>query len=191
MKSLGVFDFVSVDGFFAGPHGEIDWFKAISHDEQYERFMHQQSKSGSTLMFGRTTYEMMKSYWPTPDAIKNDPHMAAVMNNSPKVVFSKTLKTVEEGQNWKNVTLSRQIRHDAILELKRKSGITVLGSGSIVQQLANLGLIDEYQLVVVPLVLGSGKRLFEDVKKIDLRLEDSRAFANGIVVMTYTSRPKR
>jgi dihydrofolate reductase len=178
---------VSVDGFFAGPHGEIDWFKAISRDEEYERFTHQQSKSESTLMFGRTTYEMMKSYWPTPDAIKNDPQMAAVMNNSPKIVFSKTLKTVEEGPNWENVTLVRQIRRDAILEWKRKSDITILGSGSIVQQLANLGLIDEYQLVVVPLVLGSGKRLFQDVKKIDLHLQDSRAFANGIVVVKYTS----
>ncbi len=186
MKSLGVFNHITVDGFYAGPHGEIDWFKAISRDDEYERFTHQESQSGSILMFGRTSYEMMKSYWPTPGAIKNDPHMAGVMNNSPKIVFSKTLKTVEEGPNWKNVTLSREIQRDAILELKKKSDITVLGSGSVVQQLANLGLIDHYQLVVVPLLLGSGKRLFQDVKRADLRLEDSRAFRNGIVVLNYT-----
>ena len=185
MKSLGVFNHITVDGFYAGPHGEIDWFKAISKDDEYERFTHQQSQGGSTLIFGKTTYEMMRSYWPTPDAIKNDPHMAGVMNNSPKIVFSKTLKTVEDGPHWRNVTLSHEIRRDAILELKRKSDITVLGSGSVIQHLANLGLIDHYQLVVVPLVLGSGKRLFQDVKRAGLRLEDSRAFRNGIVVLNY------
>src|ERR1700720_2868267 len=140
MKSLGVFDFVSVDGFFAGPHGEIDWFKAISHDEEYERFMHQQSKSESTLIFGRTTYEMMKSFWPTPDAIKSDPAMAKSVNHSPKLVFSKTLKSVEEGPDWKSITLSADIKSEKIKQMKAEKGdgFTILGSGSIIQQFANL-----------------------------------------------------
>ena len=132
-------------------------------------------------MFGRTTYEMMKSYWPTPEAIKSDPQMADVMNNNPKIVFSRTLTRLD----WKNIKLLREIGRDAILDLKKKSDITVLGSGTIVQQLANLGLVDEYHLVVVPLVLGSGKRLFEGVKRANLELRDARPFANGVVVLKY------
>jgi dihydrofolate reductase len=107
-------------------------------------------------MFGHTTYEIMKSYWPTPDAIKNDPGMAEVVNNSPKIVFSKTLESVKEGP-----------------------------SGTIVKQLANLGLIDEYSLVVVPVILGAGKPLFKDVKKTNLKLLEARSFKNGVVLLNY------
>lgn len=100
MRKISVFDHVTVDGFFAGPHGEIDWFKVIKKDDEWDKHTHEQSKSGSTLMFGHTTYEMMKSYWPTPDAIKNEPGMAAVVNNNPKIVFSKMLKALK-GSGWK------------------------------------------------------------------------------------------
>lgn len=188
MKTLGVFNHVTVDGHFAGPNGEIDWFKSIGKDDEFEAFTHQQSSGGSTLLFGRTTYEMMKSFWPTEEGRKADPQMAKVMNDSPKVVVSKSLQEVEEGPHWKNVTLLRELDRDRILELKKKSDITILGSGMIVQQLANLGLIDSYQLVVVPLVLGNGKRLFENVNQTDLKLADSRSFKNGLVVMQYEPR---
>jgi dihydrofolate reductase len=117
-----------------------------------------------------------------------DPQMAEVLNDSPKVVVSKSLQDVQEGPHWKNVTLLRGLDRDEILELKKKSDITILGSGTIVQQLANLGLIDSYQLVVVPLVLGNGKRLFQDVNQTDLKLADSRSFKNGLVVMQYEPR---
>src|SRR2546422_9314236 len=103
MKKISVFDHVSIDGFFAGPNGEIDWFKSIEKDDDFEAFTHESAKSESTLVFGRTTYEMMKGFWPTPEAIKMDPDMAKVMDESPKIVFSKTLQRVEEGPNWKNI----------------------------------------------------------------------------------------
>jgi len=184
--SISVFNHITIDGFFAGPKGEIDWFKTIQKDDEYDAFTHQQSKSGATLVFGRTTYEMMKSYWPTPEAIKADPEMAEVMDNSPKVVFSKTLERVEEGPNWKNVRLLREIDRDEIANLKKQGDVVILGSGSIVQQFADLGLIDQYQLVVVPIVLGEGKQLFKDVRKKELHLGNSRAFRNGVVVLEYT-----
>lgn len=187
MGTISVFDHVTVDGFFAGPNGEIDWFKAIKQDDDYDAYTHDQSSSGNTLVFGRTTYEMMKSFWPTPDAIKMDPEMARVMNESPKIVFSRTLESVEEGPNWKNITLIHEIDRDAVLALKEKGDLTILGSGTIVQQFANLGLIDQFQLAVVPVVLGSGKRLFEDVRETTMKLEDSRSFGNGLVVVTYTT----
>jgi dihydrofolate reductase len=185
MRKIGVFNHVTVDGFFAGPNGEIDWFKVIKEDDEWEKYTHGQAKSGSTLMFGHTTYEMMKSYWPTPDAIKNDPGMAEVVNSSPKIVFSKALESVEEGPNWKNIKILHGIRSEEILKLKEKEDITIMGSGTIVQQLANLGLIDEYSLVVVPLILGVGKPLFKDVKKSDLKLRESKTFKNGIVLLRY------
>jgi len=188
MTKISVFDHVTVDGFFAGPNGEIDWFKSIEKDDEFEAFTHQSAQSGSTLVFGRTTYEMMKSFWPTPEAIKMDPGMARVMDESPKIVFSKTLKSVEEGPNWKNITLVRDIDRAAILELREKSDVTVLGSGSIVQQFANLGLIDDYTLVVVPLVLGEGKPLFLGVRKTSLKLELSKSFKNGVIVNRYKAR---
>ncbi len=129
----------------------------------------------------------MKSYWPTPDAIKNNPSMAEVMNNSPKIVFSKTLQSVEEGPHWKNITLFHEIKPEEVVKMKEQDGqdFTILGSGTIVQQFANLGLIDEYQLVVYPVILGAGKNLFNDVKKMNLQLVSSRAFKNGIVWLRY------
>ncbi|VVB94657.1 Uncharacterised protein [uncultured archaeon] len=186
MRKISVFDHVTVDGNFSGPHGEIDWFKVIKKDDEWEKYTHGKAKSGrGTLMFGHTTYEMMKSYWPTPDAIKNDPDMAKVVNNSPKIVFSKTLKSVEEGPDWKNIRILNEIRPEEILKLKEKEDITIMGSGSIVQQLANLGLIDEYSLVVVPIILGAGKPLFKDVKKTSMKLLEARSFKNGIVLLRY------
>jgi dihydrofolate reductase len=189
MSNLNVFIHVTVDGFFAGPHGEIDWFKSIEKDAEYDAFTHEQAKSGGALLFGRTTYEMMKSYWPTADASKSDPDMAEVMRNSRKIVISKTLDKVEEGPNWKNITLLHQITPKEIEELKERErkDITILGSGSIVQQLANLQLIDNYGLVVVPNILGTGKYLFKDVHKTALKLLLARPFKNGITFLAYGS----
>jgi dihydrofolate reductase len=129
----------------------------------------------------------MKSYWPTAGAIENDPGMAEVMNNIPKIVFSKTLQRVAEGPYWKNIALFHEIEPEEIVKLKEQEGkgITILGNGTIVQQLANFGLIDEYQLLVVPVVLGVGKSLFKDVKKMNLKLLDARTFRNGIVLLRY------
>lgn len=185
MGKINTFTFISVDGFFAGPNGEIDWFKAIGKDEEFDAYTHSQATSEGSLIFGRTTYEMMKSYWPTPEAIKADPGMAKAVDESAKIVFSKTLKSVEEGQHWKKIRLFREINPEEVKKLKKESDMTILGSGSVVQQLANLGLIDNYTLAVVPMVLGAGKPLFKGVKKTDLKLIEVRAFKNGVVLLRY------
>jgi dihydrofolate reductase len=185
MSTISVFNHVTIDGFYAGPNGEIDWFKDVPSDSAFDAHTHRQSQGASTLLFGRTTYEMMQSFWPTPAAMESDPHIARVMIESPKVVFSRTLKSVEEGPNWKNVTLRRSIERDEILDLKTRGDVTILGSGSIVQQLANLGLIDEYQLMLVPIVLGAGRNLFDGVDTTSMTLESSRSFGNGIVELRY------
>jgi dihydrofolate reductase len=194
MRKISVFIHVSLDGFFAGPNDEIDWFKIIKKDPEWEKHTYRESHSGSTLLFGRRTYKMMKSYWPTAAGIQSDPHMAKVMNESPKIVVSKTLNGVEEHEeNWKNVTIIRDLNHDTITKLKEGGGggggtgaITILGSGSIIQQLASMGFIDEYELVVVPIILGDGKYLFKDVKMTEMNLvESSRSFQNGLVSLRY------
>lgn len=187
MGKITVFNYVTLDGFYAGPNGEIDWFKDIKKDKKFEKYTHKQSQSGNTLLFGRTTYEMMKSYWPTADARKNDRDMAKVMNNSPKIVFSKTLSSVQEEAHWKNIRLFHEIDKKEITQMKKleNTDFTLLGSGTVVQQFANRGLIDQYALVVVPVILGAGKPLFMDVKKMNLQLLDARAFKNGIAFLIY------
>ena len=185
MHSIGVFNHVTLDGCYAGPHGEIDWFKSIKKDPALDKYLQGESQGGSSLMMGRTTYEMMKGFWPTPEAIKMDPKMAKVMDHSPKIVFSKSLKKVEEGPNWKNIKLVHDIDRKQILKMKEKDDFTILGSGSIVQQLANLGLIDTYQLLVVPIVLGAGKSLFKDVRTTNLKLIEEKSFKNGLVAVRY------
>ncbi len=185
MKKVSVFNHVTVDGFFAGPNGEIDWFQTV-HDDEWNRYAQEHADlSHDTLMFGHTTYTMMKSWWPTPAAMRADPHMADVMNNTPKIVFSKRLKSPKDEPNWKNVRVFHHIDLAELRTLKRKENITILGSGTIVRQLANLGLIDEYSLIVVPIILGEGKPLFKSVDKATLRLVEERAFRNGIVLLRY------
>ncbi len=187
MRNIKTFTFVSADGFYAGPKGEIDWFKVIEKDDEYDAFTQEGSRSKSILMFGHTTYEMMKSYWPTPEAMKNDRDMAEVVNYSRKIVFSRSLSDVQEEPQWKNITLFREIMPEEILDLKQRAStdITILGSGLIIQQLANLGLIDEYRLVILPVILGAGRYLFNNLKKTNLKLLESRSFKNGILSPLY------
>ncbi|ACL16738.1 dihydrofolate reductase family protein [Methanosphaerula palustris] len=185
MGNLNAFTIVSVDGYFAGPNGEIDWFKDEHSDEEKE-FSAESSKKADLLIFGRTTYEMMKSYWPTTVAIKADPVTAGMMNRTPKIVFSKTMDPEKDGPVWKNVRVIHEIRPEEVLSLKKQGSITILGSGTIVQQLTTLGLIDEYQLMVVPVILGSGKYLFRDVNRMNLTLTGTRVFQkSGRVLLTY------
>ena len=188
MGSIRVFNHVSVDGYFSGPAGEMDWFQSI-HDREWKRFSEENAGSAPvTLMFGHTTYEIMKSFWPTPLAMQSDPKMTAILRTSPKIVFSKTLKTPKDEETWKNVRVFRSINPREIEELRDREDIVILGSGTVVQQLTNLGLIDEYMLVVVPVVLGKGRPLFKDVHRKNLELVDVRHFKSGIVLLTYRAR---
>jgi dihydrofolate reductase len=185
MRKMSAFTNVSVDGYFAGPNGEIDWFKGS--DDEEKAFTHEAAKPSATLIFGHTTYEMMAGYWPTPEADRNDPVIAGVMNSARKIVFSKTMKTVKDGPVWKNVRVLHDINPEEIVRIKEQPGgdMVILGSGLIVQQLSNLGLIDEYQLMVHPVVLGAGKYLFNRVNKMNLKLLDTRIFRSGKVFLTY------
>ena len=188
MRKIIVYNLVTVDGYFAGPNGEIDWH---NYDEEMSAHSTEQMKTLGTLIFGETTYELMAGYWPTPEGIKSEPVVAEILNTIPKIVFSKTMQDVKDGPVWKNVRVFHEINSEEIIKLKKQEGkdIAIFGSGTIVQQLTNLGLIDEYRLVVNPLILGSGKLLFKDINnKINLELLSTKTFKNGNVLLTYSSK---
>ena len=181
MRKLIAFDFVTLNGYYKGPKGDISWHR---HGAEENGYAAEKLKSGGTLLFGRVTYEMMASYWPTPIAIKNDPVVAEGMNNADKIVFSRTLKKVE----WNNTRLVKENIAEEIKKMKRMAGkdMTLLGSGSILTQFAEQGLIDEYQIMVDPVVLGDGTPLFKDIKhKLDLKLTTTTTFKSGVVLLCY------
>ena len=184
MSSLSVFNNVSLDGYFTDRNGSMQWAYQAENDKEWTDFVSQNASSGGILLFGRVTYQMMESYWPTPEAKKNNPTVAENMNRMPKFVFSKTLKSV----SWENTTLLNGNPVQQVREIKGKSSenITILGSGNLVSQLAGRGLIDEYQFVVNSVVLGAGRTLFEGItESFRLKLRDSRAFKNGNVLLSY------
>jgi dihydrofolate reductase len=182
MGRISTYMQVSLDGYFAGPNGEIDWFKN-NPDPEFEKFSLDRAQGESTLVFGRTTYEMMSSQWPTDEAHEDSPGMADVMAKSPKIVFSKSMREVEEGPRWQNVELRHGIDADALRADPRD--FTTLGSGSIVKQFTRLGLIDEYSFVVNPVILGEGKNAFAGVDTEEFHLAESNSFKNGLVWLTY------
>lgn len=179
MRKIIVSNYVTVDGFFAGPGGEIDWFVWDDETAQYGKGL---IGTIDTILFGRVTYELMAGYWPT--ATTDDPFITERMNNLAKIVFSRTL----EKADWNNTKLVREIDGEEIRKMKEQPGkdMAIYGSGTIVQSLTNLGLIDEYHLFVNPIVLSSGKPMFRNVKeKVPLKLVNSRVFKNGVVVLVY------
>jgi len=185
MRKVIVFNLVSVDGFFAGPNGEIDWHRV---DDEFNRFAVEQMQTFGTILFGRTTYKLFESFWPgalrDPKTSKEDLEIARNIDDIEKIVFSKTLDKVE----WRNSRLFSEINVEEVEKLKQQSGrdMVIFGSGTIVQAMTNLGLIDEYRLMVNPVVLGKGKQLFKDIKdKLDLKLLETRTFGNGNVLLYY------
>jgi dihydrofolate reductase len=186
MRKLVAFHQVTLDGYFFGPNGDISWAHKGSEDGEWNAFVAGNAQGGGLLIFGRVTYELMASYWPTPQAFANDPVVARQMNDLPKVVFSRTLGSAR----WSNTKLVRGDMAAAIRTAKAESGkqMAILGSGSIVSQLAQDGLIDEYQIVVNPVVLGSGRTLFDGIRgQLTLRLTKTRTFGNGKVLLCYKS----
>jgi dihydrofolate reductase len=184
MRKLIVFNNVTLDGYFAGKNGDISWAHSAASDPEWNQFVADNAKGGGPLLLGRITYELMLSYWPTAQAMKNDPEIAESMNSLPKVVFSRTLDTA----SWRNTKLVKGDLAAEVRKMKNEPGkdLTVLGSGSIVSQLARDGLVDEYNIVVHPIVLGEGKTMFEGIKqKLPLKMTKSRTFRNGNVLLRY------
>lgn len=180
-RKIIVFESVSLDNFIADSEGAIDW---AMRDQEISDFTTNGDSVIDTFLFGRKTYDMMASYWPTSQAKAAQPKYAKVLNSAPKIVFSKTLDKAD----WANTKVMKDIKKEDIEKMKQQEGqdMMIFGSGSIVNQLAALGLIDEYQLLVNPVILGKGKPLFADLKnRINLKLVKTKQFSNGVTFLQY------
>jgi dihydrofolate reductase len=181
MRRVTIFNMVTLDGYFEGPNHGIDWHNV---DGEFNEFAIDQLNSAGGLVFGRVTYQLMASYWPTPDALKDDPAVANLMNQVPKIVFSRTLDKAE----WSNTTLVKGDAGQEIAKLKQQPGndLYVFGSANLTSTLMRLGLIDEYRVIVNPIVLGRGTPMFQNVQTpFKLKLVNARTFHSGNILLYY------
>ena len=179
MRKVIAWELVSLDGVMESPE---EWAFSYSNDEMEEENASGMAASDA-LLLGRVTYEELAAYWPYQNSA--DQPFTDYLNNTPKYVVSTTL---EEPLEWQNSTLIKGNVAEEIIELKQQPGkdITILGSGTLIQSLLRDGLLDELTLVVHPIVVGSGKRLFEDRgDQKALKLVDSKIFSTGVVYLTY------
>jgi dihydrofolate reductase len=184
MRNLIVCNSMSIDGFISDPNGDMRWAHEGSDDAEFRAFTAGNAKGGGELVLGRVTYDMMVGFWPTPEAHTAMPDVAKGMNDSPKVVFSRSM----DRATWNNTRLFKSDVEGTIRGLKREEGpgLVVLGSASIVRELAQADLVDEYHLVVCPVILGDGKSMFAGVNPLrSLRLARSRTFPNGKTLLVY------
>jgi dihydrofolate reductase len=177
---------VTLDGYFEGPNGEIDWHNA--DNQEFNDFAIEQMGPVDTLVFGRKTYQMMASYWPTETAIQSDPIVADLMNRLSKVVFSRTLEIAD----WNNTRLLSENAAQEIRRLKSQAGkdLAIFGSASLISTIMNE--IDEHRVMINPVLLGQGTPLFGNTGgKVRLKLVDSRTFDSGNVLLTYQPAKER
>lgn len=179
---------VSLDGFIETPNRGIDW---VIVDEELHTFFNDQAREMGTFLYGRRMYEIMVDYWPTadtkPSSFPYEVEFARIWKNMPKIVFSKTLDKVE----W-NSRLVRDNIAEEITKLKAQPGKDLsLGGPTIASTFMQLGLIDEYQLFMNPVVLGGGTPFFPTLHNpINLRLIETRAFGSGVVYLRYQTDGK-
>jgi dihydrofolate reductase len=185
MRKVISFMHVSLDGFTTGPNGELEW--AIV-DEELNPYVDNLFKSVDTALYGRVTYQLMESYWPTvltdPNAPPRDLKHARWVENVAKIVFSKTLSHVE----WKNTRLVKDQIAEEIAARKHEPGLDLMifGSPRLTHTFMHLGLIDEYRLFLNPIVLGGGIPLFQGVSDwTRLNLVEATTFRAGVVGLHY------
>ena len=178
---------VSLDGFVEGPNGEMDW---LAHDDdEYWQDLFELLESVDTFLLGRVTYPDYAAYWgavlTNPDSSKNQVRYARIAERTPHLVFSRTLKKV----NANNTRIISGDLEGEVLDLKNQHGkdMVVWGGASLASAFVELGLVDEYQFALNPVVLGGGKALFKDVRRRRrLKLAGVRTLRSGVVLVRYT-----
>jgi dihydrofolate reductase len=172
---------VTLNGYYEGPNQEIDWHNV---DEEFNEYALDLLNTVDTLLFGRVTYQLMADYWPSASAGRDDPIVAGKMNEAIKIVFSKTLPAVE----WNNSRLVKDDIAQEISTLKQQPGkdMAVFGSSDLAVTLITLGLIDEYRIIVNPVILGDGKPLFKGLPgQVKLKFIKAQTFRSGNVALYY------
>jgi dihydrofolate reductase len=181
MGQLSVFNFTTINGFYKGPGSDISWHHHGGEESEYSA---DALSADNILLFGRVTYDMMAGFWPTPMAAESAPAVAEGMNKAEKIVFSNTIQKAD----WNNTRVMSGNIIEQLRRMKQTSAkdMTILGSGSILTQFAEAGLIDTYQLMIDPVAIGSGIPIFNNIKQnIDLELISSKVFKSGTVLLTY------
>jgi dihydrofolate reductase len=182
MNKITSFTFITLNGFFKGPNEDTSWHP---HGGEAGEYANQASDVDNILLFGRKTYEMMESFWPSPMASQLFPIVAENMNKAQKLVCSNTLEKAE----WQNTSILKGDIVEQIKQLKAKSKkpITILGSGSLLAQLSDANLIDEYMIMLDPIALVKGVSIFEGIQSdLQLELVSSRVFdKDGIILLNY------
>jgi dihydrofolate reductase len=177
MRRVIVSNVASLDGFFETPDKKLDW---VVTDAEFFDYAAAMLRAADTLLFGRATYEHMANYWPTAPADE----IADQMNSLPKIVFSRTLQNVE----WNNSRLAEKCPPEEVSQLKKQPGrdIVVLGSATVASSLLQAGLVDEYRVILQPVLIGKGNSLFKDfTETMQLELMGATAFGSGVVLLSY------
>ncbi|NML21158.1 dihydrofolate reductase [Pseudoflavitalea sp. G-6-1-2] len=181
MRKLKVFNFLTLNGYYKGPDDDISW---NNHDHEENEHAKKGLYADNILLFGRVTYEMMAGFWPTSQALQQMPEIAKGMNSAEKIVFSSTLKNPQ----WEHTSVIGKDIVSAIRAMKQSAGkdLTILGSGSIISQFADAELIDEFELMINPVALGSGTSFLHNIKNtLSLQLITTRVLKNGCIVLNY------
>src|SRR5581483_4624060 len=147
MRKIFLFMMVSLDGYFEGPEHDLSWHVV---DAEFNNFAIKQLQETDTILFGRRTYQLMESFWPSKEGLKEDPEVARLMNETPKVVVSKSLDKVIETEQWKNIFLIKENAQEEIRKLKNEKGgdIIVLASSNLCISLLEWGLLDEVRIMI-------------------------------------------
>jgi dihydrofolate reductase len=181
---------ITLDGFMAGEHGELDWHFAHWNSEQMENAL-DQLRGIDTILLGRVAYESMALHWPQAERKNHvtaaDREYAQTMNRVQKIVFSKTLRK----PSWNNTVLMNEIDRENIQKLKMLPGkdMIIWGGVSLASAFIDRNLFDEYRISIAPIVIGKGMSISKDITRgLRLRLLSTQIFSNGVVTMTYRNR---
>lgn len=182
MQKLIVFNNLSIDGMFCDSRGSLDWAK--HHDEELTEYVQETRGEIAAYLFGRSTFEMFASFWPTPAGRSANPYFAELLTKGKKVVFSRRLKSA----TWANTVILPEADVATLADLKSSAqgDLLIFGSGTLVQSLTEKRLIDEYQLLVNPVAVGSGRSMFGPLAaRLELSLVEAKPFTNGTVLLRY------
>ena len=184
MRKVISFTHMSLDGYIAGPNGEMDW---IVYNDELAADAGELSRQADSALYGRVTYQMMEGYWPTipanPDATPHEREHAAWIEQVHKIVFSRTLDEV----TWNNTTLIQENIGAELRKIKERPGgnMLIFGSPRLTHSLAELGLIDEYRVNISPVAIGQGAPLFQGKQATKLKLLEANPFECGVMAMRY------
>lgn len=181
MRKLSSFNFITLNGYYKGLNDDISWH---DHSQEGRDFSEENLKPRHALLFGRRTFEMMRAFWCSDQAMQQMPEITKGMHESHKYVFSHSLQKTD----WENSTLVKEEMIDFVRKLKQTEGpdLTILGSGEILTQLADAHLVDRYDIMLDPVILGGGGTIFQGVRENqDLKLVSQKSFKNGALLLSY------